>query len=236
MKINYQPTTDTENVAIEIQNIIAEKFPQTYFVGGFVRDILLERKITDVDLATEALPEQICELIKNSFEFSDKNKNFGIITVNPHIEIATFRVESYTDSRYPKVAFINSVEADSLRRDFTINSLYMSREGEILDFHDGMADLGKGLLRFIGNPEKKIHEDPLRIARAIRFAIQLEFKIEYASAAAINQNFSLLQNLSDKLLQTEMQKLSFDQQKKFKIIINSEVLDESLCNSYNDDV
>lgn len=236
MRINYQPTSDLENIAVEVQNILANKFPQTFFVGGFVRDLLLERKVSDIDIATEALPEEAYNLLKDQFVCDDENKNFGVINVNPSIEITTFRVETYADSRYPKVAFIDSVEADSLRRDFTINSLYMSREGDVLDFYGGMSDLGKGLIKFIGKPETRIKEDPLRIARAIRFALQLNFKIEKETAKALNNNLALIESVKDKLLQTEIEKLSPELQNQFKIIINSKVLDESLCNSYNDDV
>jgi tRNA nucleotidyltransferase (CCA-adding enzyme) len=233
MQLNFQPKNDLEIIGVHVLDSLTKKYPESYFVGGFVRDILLDRPVSDIDIATIATPEQVTEALYPEFETNNKFKSFGIVKTIADIEIATFRVETYRDSRYPKVAFVDSIEADSLRRDFTINSLYMSGEGEILDFHGGLADLGAGLVKFIGDPQIRIQEDPLRLVRAIRFALQLNFLLDSGTAQAIEKNFPLLENIKSRLMADETKKLSQEQEKKFKIIINSKVLDESLVNSYN---
>jgi tRNA nucleotidyltransferase (CCA-adding enzyme) len=233
MQVNHLPKTDLEILAVEAVNILAEKFPETYFVGGYVRDILLNRAIHDIDIATSATPEQVAQTLHPQFELNDEFKTFGVMRANMGLEITTFRVETYANSRYPKVAFIDSVEADSLRRDFTINGLYMDREGMILDFHNGLADLGAGLVKFIGDPETRLREDPLRLLRAIRFALQLNFLLDSATATAIEKNFSLAETIKPAALEEEIKKLAPEMQKQFQIIINSKVLDGSLVNSYN---
>lgn len=234
MKLTYLPKNDIEILGVEILDMLSEKFPQTFFVGGIVRDILLDRNVNDIDIATIATPEQVTKTLHQVFKIDDSAKTFGVVKANNNVEITTFRVETYKDSRYPKVAFIDSVEADSLRRDFTINSLYMSGEGEIMDFHGGLSDIGKGLVNFIGDPEERILEDPLRIVRAIRFALQLQFKFEQKTFDAIQKNFSLIKKIKPQQLEQETKKLSAQLQNQFNLIINSKVLDESFVNSYND--
>lgn len=235
MRLNFQPKSDLEILGIEILDILEKKYPETYFVGGLVRDILLDRKINDIDIATIASPEEVISALGNIYDLDSESKNFGVIRTR-NTEITTFRSETYTNSRYPKVAFINSIEADSQRRDFTINSLYMDKDGQIFDFHNGLADIGAGLIKFIGDPETRLQEDPLRLVRAIRFALQLNFILDKTTAQAIQKNFSLIETLKPQALQQEIKKLSPEMEKKFQIIINSKVLDGSLFNSYNDDV
>lgn len=236
MRLNFQPKNDLEIIGLHVLDTLEKKYPASYFVGGFVRDTLLDREVKDIDIATIATPQQVTEALGVQFDIDNQDQNFGVVRVNNAIEITTFRVETYANSRYPKVAFVDSMEADSLRRDFTINSLYMSGGGEVLDFHGGVADIGAGLIKFIGYPETRIQEDPLRIIRAIRFALQLNFLLDKTTAQAINKNFSLIETLKPQQIAEEVKKLSPSLEKKFQIIINSRVLDESLVNSYNDDV
>ena len=240
MLLEYKPKNELEKFGFEVLNILAEKFPESYFVGGMVRDALLGREVRDIDLATAALPDQIAETLREKFTIDTQFKNFGVVRAEQAnavpaprlwLEITTFRGESYDGSRYPKVSFAASPEADSRRRDFTINSLYMSRGREVLDFQNGLADLNSRTIKFIGNPETRLKEDPLRLARAIRFALQLNFLLEPATARAIQKNFSLLQTIKPRQMEEEIKKLSPELQKKFQIIINSRVLDVSLVNS-----
>ncbi len=203
---------------------VAKEFPQTFFVGGFVRDLLLSREVHDIDIATSATPEQVAQCLNTDFDVDDEAKNFGVLKINNQLEITTFREETYSGSRYPKVNFIDSPEIDSRRRDFTINGLYMSLEGEILDFHGGIADLGAGLIRFIGDPQTRIDEDPLRLLRAIRLSLQLDFTIEEQTRQAIQKNFSALTTLKQSQIETEIKKLDPNVQKSFVDIINAKDL------------
>jgi len=245
MRIEYQPKNDLEIFGQKVLNTLADKFPKTYFVGGLVRDMLLGREIQDVDIATSATPEQIAETLGGEFEIDSRDKNFAVVragstglaaAADKWIQITTFRTETYVGSRYPKVSFTASPGADSRRRDFTINSLYMDWRGEILDFQNGLADLKSKTIKFIGDPETRLVEDLVRLARAIRFALQLNFLLDAATAQAVQKNFSLVETIKPKHMAEEIKKLAPEMQKKFQIIINSRVLDVSLVNSYNDGV
>ncbi len=236
MKISYHPQTELEELSLVVVEQLSEKFPQTFFVGGYIRNLFLDLPVTDIDIATEATPEQVANILTPVFDCNLDHKNFGVVTIHPQIEITTFRTESYLNSRYPKVQFTTSIEQDSLRRDFTINSLYMSKQGDIQDFHGGLADIGLGLIKFIGDPETRLVEDPTRLLRAIRFMLQLEFKLEQETATAIQNNFSIIEKIKKQFIEAEQNKLSLDLQNEFKKIINSKVLDESFINSYNDRV
>ncbi len=211
----------------QVYFLLVENFPQTYFVGGIVRNVILKKKISDVDIATSATPEKIIGLLKtHGVETSDTNKNFGSIVArrgSHTVEITTFRKDYHTKSRYPKVEFIKSSKVDSKRRDFTINALYLSpKTGKIFDYNGGIADVKKRLIRFIGHPKKRIEEDPLRIVRALRFALILKFKLELKTKAAIKNNLYLTKNLSKNKLEKEINKIQNRNQKNIlKKVINS---------------
>lgn len=196
--------------ALKIHELISEQFPKTYFVGGAVRNILLGFKIVDVDIATSALPEQVCALLKsNKISFSDENKRFGIIVAKQGkqlVEIATFRKELYSSkSRFPKVTFSKNPSIDSKRRDFTVNALYYSpHTKELLDFHKGLSDLNDKRLKFIGDTYKKISQDPLRIIRALKFSEQYNLQIDSSTKKILNTNLHLLKKVNDKRLQKEI--------------------------------
>lgn len=198
--------------AICVFNIIVNKFPKTYITGGAVRNILLNKKVSDVDLATSAKPIQVLKLLKaDKISCSARYSQFGIIvaeTQNQTLEIATFRKDVYGQSRFPKVSFINSPKQDSARRDFTINALYYSLEANaVLDFHDGIEDLAKRRLRFIGNTKKRILEDPLRIVRAYRFALQYKLSIDKQTETTLQAHKHLLKTISKTRLQKEISAL-----------------------------
>ena len=219
MQLRYIPKTNLEKFGFKIYFLLVENFPQTFFVGGTVRDILLGRKVTDIDIATSAIPEKVAKLLSaNGIQTNLSHKNFGIVVAKKGsltTEVATFRKDIYLNNRYPKVSFIKSAKTDSNRRDFTINFLYFSPKHEkILDFHKGLLDLNRKTLRFINSPNKSIKEDPLRIIRAVRFAEDLNLKIEPSSKKAIIQNFEELKKISYARIKTEIEKAKNKKTKK----------------------
>ena len=144
-----------------------------YVVGGSIRDALLNREITDIDFATSLKPKTITEILnKENIKFIDVGIDHGTVTaiINERkFEITTFRNDIFTDGRHAQVSFSNSLEEDALRRDFTINAMYLDKGGNLFDPTDGKKDLENKVVRFIGNPDERIKEDYLRILRYFRF-------------------------------------------------------------------
>ena len=163
------------------QNDVAQVFDlfETYqknsifVVGGAIRDALLNREITDIDFATSLEPKTITEILnKENIKFIDVGINHGTVTaiINERkFEITTFRNDIFTDGRHAQVSFSNSLEEDALRRDFTINAMYLDKSGNLIDPTDGKKDLENRVVRFIGRPDERIKEDYLRILRYFRF-------------------------------------------------------------------
>ncbi len=188
---------------------------QAFLVGGCVRDILLNREPADYDVATDATPDRIQELFPHTLAIGAQ---FGVIVVmeNPErpdaskVEVATFRSESdYSDGRHPDaVVFSQSAEQDVRRRDFTINALLLDPATEkVLDFVGGTADLQTGLIRAIGDPEKRFREDKLRMLRAVRFAARFGYRIDPATMAAIQKLAPEVHQVSPERLRDELTKI-----------------------------
>lgn len=161
---------------------------QAYVVGGAVRDFLMGKTPRDYDLTSDALPSQISEVFKEFYQEHSGEKHGTIRVIIDHkpIEITTFRCdEGYTDYRRPdNVEFVKDAYIDSKRRDFSINAFYYS-EGHIYDFHEGLEDLNNKVIKTIGNPSARFHEDALRILRAIRFSAKLGYEIESKTKTAL---------------------------------------------------
>lgn len=161
---------------------------QAYVVGGAVRDFLMGKTPHDYDLTSDALPSQISDVFKDFYQEHSGEKHGTIRVIIDHkpIEITTFRCdEGYTDYRRPdNVEFVKDVYIDSKRRDFSINAFYYS-EGHIYDFHEGLEDLNNKVIKTIGNPSTRFHEDALRILRAIRFSAKLGYEIESKTKTAL---------------------------------------------------
>ncbi|MCD2255207.1 CCA tRNA nucleotidyltransferase [Lactobacillus sp. CC-MHH1034] len=182
---------------------------EAYFVGGAVRDALLHRPIHDVDIATSAYPAEVKQIFKRTI---DTGIQHGTVTVMAHdvaYEVTTFRTEStYQDFRRPdNVTFVRSLKEDLKRRDFTINALAMRHDGEIIDLFDGLRDLRQGVLRAVGDPYARFHEDALRMMRAVRFQAQLAFQLEIRTKTAIAKNHRLLQKIAIERIHSEFIKL-----------------------------
>src|SRR5215813_8703999 len=183
---------------------------QALLVGGCVRDLLLAREPTDYDVATNARPEQVLELFPQGITVGAQ---FGVILV-PHdgikVEVATFRSDvGYADGRHPdRVEYSGSPEEDVERRDFTINGLLMRHDtGDVLDFVNGQADLGAGVIRAIGVPDRRFAEDKLRMLRAVRFAARFGYEIEPETFRAIRRHAKEIEQVSAERIREELTKM-----------------------------
>ncbi len=170
------------NDALRLVKILNQSH-KAYFAGGCVRDFLLMRPVTDFDIATDALPENIIVILSGvKIKFLTTGLKHGTVSavIGKNVfEITTFRKDVATDGRHAAVSFKKvSQEEDARRRDFTINGLFMNEEGAVLDFVNGFEDLASKTLRFIGSAEARIQEDYLRILRFFRFQSQLGFGID----------------------------------------------------------
>ena len=194
----------------EIVNIL-EKFESNNFeafvIGGFVRDKLMGVESFDVDIATNALPKDIMSIFSSSSINTTIYGTTKITGDNYRFDIATYRKDiSYSD-RKPEVEYINSLKEDIIRRDFTINTIAMNKTGEIIDYLNGVKDLQNKVIRCVGDPNTKLKEDPLRILRALRFSIILDFKLENSLLNTIKKNINLISTLSLTRVKEEFDKI-----------------------------
>ena len=185
-----------------------------YLVGGTVRDYLLGKELDDMDAVSDATPKEIESFLPNvdtTFGYLGSLKYKSEEGIK--FDITTLRKESgYLDSRHPsQIVFVKDLNIDYLRRDFTVNSLYIDADLKVIDYCNGQDDLKNHLLRMIGNPEIRIKEDPLRILRAIRFHLMFNLKIDDALLKAMNNNFSLLKNITDAKIRSELNKIKDEQ-------------------------
>ena len=184
-----------------------------FLVGGTVRDYLLNKELTDMDAVTDATPFEVTSFLNNidtTFAHlgSLKYKNED----GTKFDITTLRKESgYLDSRHPsKITFVKDLNIDYLRRDFTVNAMYMDSELNIIDYCNGQQDLSNHILRMVGDPDTRLKEDPLRILRAIRFALMFNLKIEPSLYEAMRDRFYLLSNITDAKIKSEIDKIKED--------------------------
>lgn len=184
---------------------------QAYVVGGAVRDFLMGKTPHDYDLTSDALPSQISDVFKDFYQehSGEKHGTIRVIVDHKPIEITTFRCdEGYTDYRRPdNVEFVKDVYIDSKRRDFSINAFYYS-EGHIYDFHEGLEDLNNKVIKTIGNPSARFHEDALRILRAIRFSAKLGYEIESKTKTALLDCKEELNLIAKERILTELKEIS----------------------------
>ena len=197
-------------IADTITEIEASGF-EAYAVGGCVRDSLMGRQPSDWDITTSALPEDI-EKTFSHFTVAETGLKHGTVTVvreKVPIEITTYRIDGeYTDCRRPaSVRFTSNLADDLSRRDFTVNAMAYNPSRGIIDIFGGKNDLERKIIRCVGDPEKRFHEDALRIMRAIRFSAVLDFEIEKNTADAAKNCLALLGNISAERISAELNKL-----------------------------
>ncbi len=185
---------------------------QAMFVGGCVRKHMLNEKIDDIDIATTLTPDEIIKKFENS---SVKVKKTGIehgtltlVFEGQKFEITTLRQDVSTDGRHANVEFTENWKEDSERRDFTINAIYLDQKGKIFDPQLGLEDLKNNKVKFIGDPDKRIKEDYLRILRFLRFSIQYRnFDINDQIQKAIKLNLNGITSLSKERIYSELEKI-----------------------------
>ena len=188
-----------------------ERGAQAYVVGGAVRDHVMGKKPHDYDLTTPLLPEEILDLFPDytTFREGEKFGTIGVMTGEGPVEITTFRIDGdYEDGRKPEgVTFTPNLIDDLKRRDFTVNAMAYSKEEGIVDPFDGRGDLKRGVLKAVGDPEKRLREDALRILRAFRFSGQLDLAMEKGLLGAITAEKERLRLLSKERIADEMAKI-----------------------------
>jgi len=196
--------------AAEICRTLVSRGFVAYFVGGCVRDLLLQREPADYDVATTATPAEVEEIFPGSLTVGAQ---FGVVIVPgeaAQIEVATFRSDiGYSDGRHPnRVEFTKTPEEDAKRRDFTINGMFLDPANDrVLDFVGGQDDLRAGIIRAIGDPKLRFEEDKLRLVRAVRFAARFDYKIEPLTFKAIRQSAAEITQVSAERLRDELTKM-----------------------------
>jgi poly(A) polymerase len=181
------------------------------YVGGCIRKIIKKEIVDDIDLATNLNPQQVCEALKNNnINYYETGKEHGTITavVNDYrFEITTLREDVKTDGRHAEVKFSMDWKKDASRRDFTINSIYSDFDGNLFDPFNGKEDLENGIIKFIGDTEKRIKEDYLRILRYLRFYLSYSTqKHDLKITKLIKRNLVGISNLSKERLLDELRK------------------------------
>jgi putative nucleotidyltransferase with HDIG domain len=191
-----------------IVNTLLERGFHAFFVGGYVRDSLFGVPSHDIDIATNASPNQIESIFKNIFPIKTVGKSFGVVIVNG-IEVATFRTDNYAGLNHKNVEInhAKTIEEDLSRRDFTINAMAIDcHSRELIDPFDGQLDLEFRTIRFVGNPVDRILEDPNRILRACRFVAQLNGKLDTDTKHAIQRNLALMRYVAPERIRLEILK------------------------------
>ena len=201
----------TDKNALYIMSKLESNSYTAYAVGGCVRDALLGRTVNDIDIATSASPEETKRVFsdKKVVETGIRHGTVTVIVDGKPYEVTTYRVESgYGDQRHPDhVDFVDDVEADLSRRDFTVNAMAYSPVRGLVDPFGGREDVEKGVIRCVGDPYRRFGEDALRIMRALRFSSVLGFEIEPNTARALHELKDNLQNISVERIYAELKKL-----------------------------
>ncbi|MFS0657243.1 CCA tRNA nucleotidyltransferase [Niallia alba] len=195
--------------ALPIIKKIEEAGYEAYFVGGAVRDHLLNIQINDIDIASSATPEEIKAIFPHTIDVGIAHGTVMVIWNQDTYEITTFRTEStYLDYRRPEqVFFVRELKEDLKRRDFTINAMAMDKNGQIIDYFNGEDALKKKEIKTVGNPNERFQEDALRMMRGIRFVSTLGFQVEKETLKGIVDNQQLLLKIAVERITAEFEKL-----------------------------
>ena len=195
--------------AAQILHRLEEKGFEAYVVGGCVRDSLLGREPHDWDITTSATPQQVKRIFPRTVDTGLKHGTVTVLLDREPYEVTTYRIDGdYLDGRHPSgVTFTRNLREDLQRRDFTINAMAYSDSRGLQDCFGGLADLEKGLIRAVGDPEKRFGEDALRIMRAVRFAAQLGYAVEEETLRAMKALAPTLSRISAERIAAELERL-----------------------------
>ena len=195
--------------ALPVMQQLVDAGYEAYFVGGSVRDMLLHKPISDVDIATSATPQEVKEIFSHTVDVGIEHGTVMVIHRKEGYEVTTFRTEEgYEDFRHPdKVTFVRSLEEDLKRRDFTINALAIGIDDQLIDFFDGIGDLERQCIRCVGDAKERFNEDALRMFRAVRFVGQLGFQIEEETKNAISLLKMNLSKVAVERMKVEFEKM-----------------------------
>ncbi|OLN23515.1 CCA tRNA nucleotidyltransferase [Domibacillus antri] len=182
---------------------------EAYFVGGAVRDFILNRTVHDVDIATSALPDEVKSVFLHTVDVGIEHGTVLVLLDGRGYEVTTFRTEeAYSDFRRPdEVIFVRSLRDDLKRRDFTMNAIAMAADGQLVDPFDGQRDLNDGIIRTVGDASERFSEDALRMMRAARFISQLSFELDLKTLQAMIDHAPLLSHIAVERKLNEMDKL-----------------------------
>ncbi len=207
----FYKNEDLQFIFKKLQEDMPKEKVAAKFVGGCVRKHLLNEKIDDIDIATILTTDQIREKFKDSsLKIVDTGIKHGTVTLisDKHkVELTTLRKDIKTDGRHAEVEYTDDWKQDSERRDFTINAIYLDINGKIFDPQMGKADLKNNIVKFIGDPQKRIEEDYLRIIRFIRFKIMYDINVESTTSNVIKQNLDGIKKISKERILIELLKI-----------------------------
>lgn len=193
----------------QVIHLLEQAGYEAVFVGGAVRDYVLGKLATDIDIATSAKPEEVKALFPMTVDIGTDHGTVLVLMDGEPIEVTTYRTEgTYSDHRRPdEVQFVTSLREDLLRRDFTMNALAMTKDGKLIDLFGGQQDMVRQLIRAVGHAADRFNEDALRMFRAVRFTSVLDFTIEEDTLEAIRAQAPLIQHISVERIKAEMDKL-----------------------------
>ena len=207
----FYKNKDLKFIFKKLQDRIPENRVVARFVGGCVRKYLSNEKIDDIDIATILTTDQIKEKFKDTnLKVIDTGVKHGTVTIvseNHKVELTTLRKDIKTDGRHAEVEYTDNWQQDSERKDFTINAIYMDINGKLYDPQMGTIDLKNKNIKFIGDPQKRIEEDYLRIVRFIRFKVMYDIAVEPTTSDAIKQNLDGIQKISKERILIELLKI-----------------------------
>lgn len=218
------------NSVINVLEKFNEAGYEAYFVGGCVRDYLLNDEFSDIDITTNALPEEVKQIFRKSIDTGIQHGTVTILVDEDSFEVTTFRTEDdYINHRTPeKVEFVSDLKEDLDRRDFTINAMALDSSGKLYDYHCGERDLRNKVIKTVNNPNERFFEDALRMLRAFRFSSKLGFEIEENTLKAIKNNAELIKFVSIERIVNEFRKLLTGRGNKRSL----ELLLDSKLNNY----
>ena len=207
MRLEIMPSEFQE--ALPVLEKIRQAGYEAYFVGGSVRDALLNRPIHDVDIASSSYPEETKQIFERTVDVGIEHGTVLVLENGGEYEVTTFRTEDvYVDYRRPSsVSFVRSLDEDLKRRDFTVNAFALAEDGQIIDLFEGLADLENKVLRAVGLASERFNEDALRIMRGFRFQASLGFDLEEQTFAAMQTCAPLLEKISVERTFIEFDKL-----------------------------